>query len=112
MALQVFVILGGNLGLVPLTGVTLPFVSYGGSSLLVQFVSMGLLVRIEANQANQTDKHDSSPYPARALASAIRLKRLCAALFVLLALTSSYWGVVQADVLVNRNDNPRRINLR
>ena len=106
MALQVFVILGGNLGLVPLTGVTLPFVSYGGSSLLVQFVSMGLLVRIETSQASQKEL---GPYPARALASTIHLKRLCAALFALLALATSYWSVVQTDALVNRNDNPRRI---
>ncbi|NJM39968.1 MAG: FtsW/RodA/SpoVE family cell cycle protein [Anaerolineae bacterium] len=108
MALQVFVILGGNLGLVPLTGVTLPFISYGGSSLLVQFVSMGLVVRIEASQG------DVSPYPARptpspTLRAAIRLKWLCAALFAVLALSASYWGVVQSDALVNRNDNPRQI---
>jgi cell division protein FtsW (lipid II flippase) len=106
MALQVFVILGGNLGLVPLTGVTLPFISYGGSSLLVQFVSMGLLMRIETSQASQKE---AAPYPAHALASAIHLKRLCAALFAVLALATSYWGVVQTDALVNRNDNPRRI---
>jgi cell division protein FtsW (lipid II flippase) len=104
MALQVFVILGGNLGLVPLTGVTLPFISYGGSSLLVQFVSIGLLVRIESSV------NGSAPYPALAHAPALRLKLLCAALFAVLALATSYWSVVQAGGLVRRNDNPRRVN--
>ncbi|MFH2062777.1 MAG: FtsW/RodA/SpoVE family cell cycle protein [bacterium] len=43
IALEVFVNLGGNLRLMPVTGVTLPFVSYGGSSLLVKFAMIGLL---------------------------------------------------------------------
>jgi hypothetical protein len=67
---------------------------------------MGLLMRIETSQASQKEL---APYPAYARASANHLKRLCAALFALLALATSYWSVVQADALVNRNDNPRRI---
>ena len=43
IAVEVFVNLGGNLRLMPVTGVTLPFVSYGGSSLLVKFVMIGVL---------------------------------------------------------------------
>ncbi len=43
LALEVFVNLGGNLRLMPVTGVTLPFVSYGGSSLLVKFLMIGVL---------------------------------------------------------------------
>jgi len=43
IAVEVFVNLGGNLRLIPVTGVTLPFVSYGGSSLLVKFVMIGVL---------------------------------------------------------------------
>ena len=48
VGLQALIILAGNLKLVPLTGITLPFVSYGGSSLVTSLVSLGLLLRLSA----------------------------------------------------------------
>jgi cell division protein FtsW (lipid II flippase) len=45
-ALQALIILAGTLDLIPLTGITLPFVSYGGSSVVANFVLVGLLLRI------------------------------------------------------------------
>lgn len=50
LALQCLVIMAGNLALIPLTGITLPFVSYGGSSLVVNFMLVGLLLRLSAQR--------------------------------------------------------------
>ena len=46
LGLQAFIIIGGTVGLFPLTGITLPFISYGGSSLLSNFIIVGILLAI------------------------------------------------------------------
>jgi cell division protein FtsW (lipid II flippase) len=50
-ALQTFIIVGGILRVLPLTGITLPFVSYGGSSVVANFVLLAGLLLI-SNRAN------------------------------------------------------------
>ena len=45
-ALQTFIIVGGVLRLVPLTGITLPFVSYGGTSIVANFAMVALLLLV------------------------------------------------------------------
>jgi len=45
-AYQVFVNIGMLLGLLPVTGITLPFLSYGGSSLLLNFLMVGLVLNV------------------------------------------------------------------
>lgn len=52
LAVQALIILAGTLKLIPMTGITLPFVSYGGSSVLANFLLIGLLLSV-SNEENQ-----------------------------------------------------------
>lgn len=52
LLIQIFVNIGMNVGLLPIVGVTLPFVSYGGSSLLASFILLGLVSSVSSNASS------------------------------------------------------------
>ncbi|MFH1414269.1 MAG: rod shape-determining protein RodA [Candidatus Omnitrophota bacterium] len=51
MTLQIFVNIAMNLGMVPVVGLPLPLMSYGGSSMLITFISLGILVSIDRRRS-------------------------------------------------------------
>lgn len=104
---QSVLIIGGNLRLLPLTGVTLPFVSYGGSSLVVSFIVTLLLLQISAPVADRImatnlGSQHSSPNSLIPI-TAFLLIALSAT-----ALTAGWWSYMRGPDLLTRTDNPRR----
>jgi peptidoglycan glycosyltransferase len=61
LGLQTVIILGGVTRLIPLTGITLPFVSYGGSSLVANFVVVALLLRVSDESRRPSDRSTTAP---------------------------------------------------
>jgi cell division protein FtsW len=53
LGIQAFIIVGGVTRLIPLTGITLPFVSYGGSSIVANFLLVGLLLMVSNHVARE-----------------------------------------------------------
>jgi cell division protein FtsW (lipid II flippase) len=101
LVLQSILIMGGNLRLLPLTGVTLPFVSYGGSSLVTSFFSLLILLLI-SNQVEEEPISIPNSAPYIFTGSALMVGLLA------IALVSGWWGYQRSDDLQVRTDNPRR----
>lgn len=77
LGVQAFIIIGGVIRVVPLTGITLPFVSYGGSSLVANYVLLALLIRVSDSTSRRIGELPDDPtinerYAARKLRRRIR----------------------------------------
>ncbi len=102
LGIQALLIVGGNIRILPLTGVTLPFLSYGGSSLLTSFVTLLFLLLI-SNHLDEEPAPLPKPQPYLALGAFLLLGLFTA------ALTNGWWAVARGPDLLTRSDNPRRI---
>lgn len=63
LGIQAFIIVGGVLKVFPLTGITLPFVAYGGSSLLVNYIILAVLIRLSDSGARRRGELADDPTP-------------------------------------------------
>ncbi|MBE0670563.1 MAG: FtsW/RodA/SpoVE family cell cycle protein [Anaerolineales bacterium] len=101
LGIQSLLIIGGNVRLLPLTGVTLPFVSYGGSSLLTSFAALFLLLIISnVEDSEPAILQEQKPYSILAGILALGMAAV--------AFSTAWWSVIRAPDLLLRTDNPRR----
>lgn len=100
LTFQSILIIGGNIRFFPITGVPLPFLSYGGSSLLTSSAAVALLATISASQT-QIQPSFKTRQSFQIVGSLFLIA------FLLLGLVCGWWSFVRADDLQTRMDNPR-----
>ncbi|MCQ2752147.1 MAG: FtsW/RodA/SpoVE family cell cycle protein [Coriobacteriales bacterium] len=124
ICLQAFLIIGGVIGLIPLTGLTLPFMSQGGSSLLSSFIIIGIILKVsnestgletELSGTMQYKKHQFESIEAGVLGRSALGKRLTviiAVFTILFALEIGYITYIQvfkAQEIKNMSGNNHTI---
>ncbi|HHY47338.1 MAG TPA: FtsW/RodA/SpoVE family cell cycle protein, partial [Firmicutes bacterium] len=107
-SLQVLTIAGGIVRLVPLTGVTMPFVSYGGSSMVTSFAALSILAMVQADPAGDKDSPEFAGGIGRA---GRRFLMFLASGFSLVALALAYYNTVACGKLLWDSRNPRLAEL-
>lgn len=75
LGVQAFIIIGGVIRVVPLTGITLPFVSYGGSSLVANYMLLALLIRVSDSSARRLGEIPDKATFGEVLASRLARRR-------------------------------------
>lgn len=101
IGVQALMIAGGAIRLVPLTGATLPFVSYGGSSLVTAVAAMLLLLEC-------SPQAEEEPVWLMNTSGYTVVPLLMYMGFAAVALLAGWWMLVRQPALLNRSDNARR----
>lgn len=101
---QLFLTIGGNVKFIPLTGVTFPMISYGGSSLLSSLMIIGIIQGLNINN----DLYMTEEYPESRNRQINTITLFCSFCFICIALYISYFVKVDSTEVINNSYNAKR----